>query len=375
MSDPLADKVLLLLPFEHTPERGSYLDRSAYGHPFVPVGDFRLSREQSRFGTWSARFGAGGSEGRLELPHDARFAFGTDDFCVEAWVYPQVGGGTYRTVVAKYVATTTGRSWSLVITDAGRVEAYCSSTGSSVDIGLNTGIVVTPEQWHHLALTREGATFRLFVNGVLGATATSAAALYNTTEPVTIGGGSLGRWLKGWIDGVRITRGAARYTANFEPPATEFEWADVLLTPMRLQADLLRLYPFADFNRRDPQPLTRTTTQTRFNPAPGVARRIFSRNVAMPYREGRAGVRLVGTVAIKGVPNHQPVSRPVRLYAQGSGLLIAQTRSDAQGHYAFDGLDPDERYFAVAFDTERWYRAVVADQLVPEQGSEQGALP
>lgn len=366
MSDPLADDVILLLPFENTSHRGSYLDRSAYGHPFVPVGDFSLSRAQSRFGTWSARFGAGASEGRLELPHNPRFAFGTEDFCVEAWVYPQVGGGPYRTVVAKYVATTTGRSWSLVITDAGRVDAYCSSTGSSVDIGLNTGIVVASEQWHHLALTREGATFRLFVNGVLGATATSTAALYNNTEPVTIGGGSSGRWLKGWIDGVRITRGAARYTADFEPPATEFEWTEVPLTPKRLQTALLRPYLFADFNRRDPQPVTRTSTQARYSPAPGVARRVIMRNVAVPHREGRLGCQLVGTVAIKGVPEHQPVSRPVRLYAQGSGLLVAETTSDAQGHYRFDGLDPSERYFAVAFDTERWYRAVVADQLVPE---------
>lgn len=367
MSDPLADKVILLLPFENTPERGSYLDRSAYAYSFVPVGSFSLSSAQRRFGTWAARFGEF-NEGRLERDHDDRFAFGTNDFCVEAWVYPQSGGGTsYRTVVAKFALTSTGRSWSLLITAAGQVEAHCSSTGSSEDIKLSTGIVLTLEQWHHVALTREGATFRLFVNGVLGATATSTAALYNNIyTPVTIGGDLSGRWFKGWIDEVRITRGAARYTADFEPPTTEFEWTDIPLMARRLQATLLRPYRFADFNRRDPQPVIRTSTQVRYAPTPGVARGVLPRNVAVPHREGRLGCQLVGTVAIKGESENLPVSRPVRLYAQGSGLLVAQTRSDAQGHYRFDGLDPNERYFAVAFDTERWYRAVVADQLVPE---------
>lgn len=134
----------------------------------------------------------------------------------------------------------------------------------------------------------------------------------------------------------------------------------------RILSQMVHSGAFGEFNRRDAQPLIHTTTQSRFNPSSGVARRVITRNIAVPYREGHDGIRVVGTVAIKGASTDQPVSRPVRLYAQGSGLLIAQTQSDIQGHYAFDGLTPDERYFAVAFDPEQMYRAVIADNLKPE---------
>ncbi len=370
--DPWASNVSLLLPFDNAVGACTYADRSRYLHPVTAVGNAHPSRARSRVGAWSGRFDGNGDA--FEVPNHAAFAVGTQDFCAEAWVCPQTGGASIQYLLAKYNINSNTRCWSLRLRETRVFDALCSSNGTAADIYLDSGVVAVNDQWTHLALSREGQTFRLFVDGVLRASVTSAAALFSETNPVTLGrdaGGSW--WFSGFMDGVRITTGAARYTADFTPPITEFQWADPPAT--RLRAQLLRPGVFDDFNRRDPQPLTRTTTQTRFNPAPGVARRIFSRNVAVPYREGRAGVRLVGTVAIKGGPHHQPVSRPVRLYAQGSGLLIAQTRSDAQGHYAFDGLDPDERYFAVAFDTERWYRAVVADQLVPEQGSEQGALP
>lgn len=363
MSDPLASNVALLIPFDNSIGAGSYADRSPYCHPVTAIGNAHPSRVQRRVGAWSGRFD--GSGDAFEIPHHPAFSLGTQDYCVEAWVYPQAGGTSFQYLLAKYNINANTRCWSLRIRDARVFDALCSTNGSAADIYLDSGVTAVNDQWTHLALSREGQTFRLFVDGVLRASATSAAALFGETNPVTLGRDATGSWwFSGFMDGVRITTGAARYSADFEPPMAASDWSDPLAT--RVRAGLLRPGLFADFNRRDLQPVTRTSTQARYSPAPGIARRVLTRNVAVPHREGRLGCQLVGTVAIKGVPEHQPVSRPVRLYAQGSGLLVAETRSDAQGHYRFDGLDPSERYFAVAFDTERWYRAVVADQLVPE---------
>lgn len=368
MSDPLAFNVALLVPFDNKVGSGSYADRSRYCHPVSAVGNAHPSRARSRVGAWAGRFDGNGDA--FEIPHHPVFSFGRKDFCVEAWVYPQAGGGYYRTLVSKYRHTDNTRCWALTISETGTFQAWLSSNGTAVEIVMDSASVALTDRWYHVALTREGETFRLFVDGVVCASHVSAITLFNEINPVTIGGDRTDRWLSGFLDGVRITTGAARYTTNFEPPIAEFDWSDP--PGAQLKSVLLRPGVFADFNRRDPLPVTRLTTLARFNPAPGIARRVINRNVAVPYREGRLGCQLVGTVAIKGVPNHQPVSRPVRLYAQGSGLLVAETRSDAQGNYRFDGLDPSQRYFAVAFDTEQWYRAVVADQLLPRQ-QEEGA--
>lgn len=136
----------------------------------------------------------------------------------------------------------------------------------------------------------------------------------------------------------------------------------------RLRGALYRVRGFAELNRPAPPPLTRTTQQARYNASPGIAQGFSFRNLTVPYRAGRRGCTLVGTVALDiGAGAPVPASRPVRLYAQGSGLLLAVTRSDALGHYQFDGLDPDERYCVVSIDSPRQvYRAVIADNLTPE---------
>ena len=78
--------------------------------------------------------------------------------------------------------------------------------------------------WYHVAWTHTGGTWRVFINGVLeganapaGSYASNTATLYLGYDPV-FGG----RHFSGHIDDSRITKGVARYTANFTPPALPF---------------------------------------------------------------------------------------------------------------------------------------------------------
>ena len=78
----------------------------------------------------------------------------------------------------------------------------------------------TANTWYHIAVTRSGTTVRQFVDGVqLGSNVTSSASFAN--GPIQIGSGGAGA-LNGYIDDLRITRGYARYTANFTPPTSAF---------------------------------------------------------------------------------------------------------------------------------------------------------
>lgn len=105
-------------------------------------------------------------------------------------------------------------------------QLYLSSNGTSFGIANGVGVTsYSADTTYHLALSRQGSTFRFFINGAVVATITSGASIYYVTTDRTIIGGnstSTSRSVGGLIDEVRITKGIARYTAAFTPPAAEF---------------------------------------------------------------------------------------------------------------------------------------------------------
>ena len=82
---------------------------------------------------------------------------------------------------------------------------------------------VTNGAWVHIAVTRSGSTWRMFINGSIQATATSSAALDGGTaasmDGLYVGAnfytGEQGRYINAYIDDLRITKGYARYTSDF----------------------------------------------------------------------------------------------------------------------------------------------------------------
>ena len=78
-------------------------------------------------------------------------------------------------------------------------------------------------QWYHIAVCRASGSTRMFVNGTqVGSTYVDTTTYLQT--PVFIGSSYLGttELLNGYIDDMRVTKGLARYTANFTPPTTAF---------------------------------------------------------------------------------------------------------------------------------------------------------
>lgn len=81
-----------------------------------------------------------------------------------------------------------------------------------------------------------------------------------------------------------------------------------------------------------------------------------------------------GTGSITGTVRRQvtltttaPLARRVRLYRDSDGALIGQTMSDAvTGVYTFTGIDKGQAYTALAYDNVHNYRAVAADNLLPQ---------
>ena len=76
--------------------------------------------------------------------------------------------------------------------------------------------------------------------------------------------------------------------------------------------------------------------------------------------------RIVGTVKEKASPVNAPLRRKVRLFHEFSGRFIRETWSNDAGDYEFAGIDPTRRYTVVSYDYLQNYRAVIADNILPE---------
>jgi hypothetical protein len=79
---------------------------------------------------------------------------------------------------------------------------------------------LTNAVWQHIALVRNGVQFTAYLNGVgVALTPTFANALIATAQPFYFGNkGDNSSPYVGNLAGFRITKGVARYTANFTPP-------------------------------------------------------------------------------------------------------------------------------------------------------------
>jgi len=121
---------------------------------------------------------------------------------LEAWVNPSQVTSAWRDVIYKgndnyYLeATTTTNS-----RPAGGGKFGGSSTAQQT---LGTAALAV-NTWTHLAVTYDGATLRLYVNGVQVSSQAQTGNLVTSTNPLQIGGDSIyGHYFQGTIDEVRI---------------------------------------------------------------------------------------------------------------------------------------------------------------------------
>lgn len=78
--------------------------------------------------------------------------------------------------------------------------------------------------------------------------------------------------------------------------------------------------------------------------------------------------RIVGTVKEKGAPSNIPLRRRVVLLSMPGSRAIRETWSDpVGGGYVFSGIDLNRSYTVISYDHTGAYRAVIADNIQPEQ--------
>jgi hypothetical protein len=209
-TDPDFANVSLLLHMDGADESTTFTDSSSNALTVTANGGAEISTDESKFGGASGYFDGSST---LSAPSDAAVS-GEEDFTAEAWVYPF--GDPVSTYV--WLANDTYGGLSSPIATNGTV-----LTGRSLieDLGQTT-TSVTFDDWNHIAITRTGVTGRIFINGVIGWEGTLDADYAAGVIRIGSDGGGSDFPFNGYIDDLRITKGVARYTANFTPPTAAF---------------------------------------------------------------------------------------------------------------------------------------------------------
>lgn len=182
-----------------------------------------------KYGSSSFSFdGTGG----IETPHATALNVGSGDFCLEAWVRPAAGLAisSDATLISKY--TNLGYSYlvffyrSAATFDYFLFFDYTANNSTRLSFAVNIDAYYIPSVFTHYAISRQGTSLRFFANGNLVSTQTiGTTTIFAGTAPLRIAtgvaaasptGDRLG--FNGQLDDIRITVGAARYTAAFTPP-------------------------------------------------------------------------------------------------------------------------------------------------------------
>ena len=151
----------------------------------------------------------------LTVADNTAFEFGSGDFTIEGWFYA-LSVASDTTIVSKWTATGTANSnsWLLFVT-SGVATFWTSTNGSAVDVNISGG-TVTVNSWNHIAVSRSGNTYSLYLNGTRTATTTNSNSLADVATVVAIGrysGGTFG-YMNGYISNARIVKGTAVYTGS-----------------------------------------------------------------------------------------------------------------------------------------------------------------
>jgi hypothetical protein len=184
------------------------------------VGSAQVSTTQAKWSPTSAYF-IGSSSSSLYAQPNTAFAFGTGDFTVECWVNmssltASPTGTTVPFCQGDAIGSSTNDKWWMGY-DGGNLYFAVHNGGPYV----GTAFTASTGTWYYVTAVRSSGTMYLFVNGVSGNITISSGNFsgYNLGQGgLSVGGFSTPRYLTGYIQDLRLTKGVARYTATFTPP-------------------------------------------------------------------------------------------------------------------------------------------------------------
>jgi len=182
-------------------------------HQVTFANNAQLDTDQSHYGLSSLLLDGTGDY--LSIPTSAEFGFGAGAFTIECWIRPSSVTGTQQIFDFRTTAVEVSSELLLVGTNLNyRVNNSTTITGTAT---------LAVDTWYHVAISRNAATTKLFVNGTQDGGDYSDGSNYGSTKPIIIGASyAFGDGFAGHIDEFRVSN-TSRYQTTFTAPTGIFQ--------------------------------------------------------------------------------------------------------------------------------------------------------
>ena len=186
----------------------------------VPTTDIKnISKENSIY------FNGMGTN--ISIDDNGFFNFGVEDFTIDWWEYKLIPPKTYKlkqisTIQSSICKNTNFSKYPLLVRNTSGQCIYLSSSGERYDIALEKYIGdVVYKIWTHWAIVRCNNNFYTYRDGIVKNIWLSQEPIDSTDGRLTIGADAHGNNFYGCMSNIRVVKGQALWTEEFNPNSEE----------------------------------------------------------------------------------------------------------------------------------------------------------
>jgi hypothetical protein len=157
-------------------------------------------------------FGLDGVSSYLEAADSDLWNFSTNDFSIDLWanfsrLIPSLMAGDGSIVFIAHDEESGAHNKWLFGLGGEQLYFYVNGAGIGPHFLVQASFTPITNQWYHLAVAKETAVYRLYVNGALASTSTNRASIPDAHAPITIGQAQ-GFYMAGALDEISLYRRA-----------------------------------------------------------------------------------------------------------------------------------------------------------------------
>ena len=190
----------------------SIIDKSQ-GSNLKLIADTVGSTTQVKFADTKSMYFDGAGD-YITIENSEAYGFGTGSWTFEVWLYCTRTGASNAIFDTRVGTGTQTGSFGIGMLSTGQVQMFSG------------GVLYKPAEtlsfnaWQHLAIVKNASTntTTMYFNGTAAATTYSDTRDYGSSQPVQIAKDDWVNYFGGYMQDLRVTKGLARYTANFTPP-------------------------------------------------------------------------------------------------------------------------------------------------------------